>query len=195
MGATGAYHAVMIRNTAAATAILSLCTLLAACPESVHPISDPAAAAHDPALFGVWHSTFEDEEMYVHVGPAERGVTRAVTVEHKKKGGEVKVERYTAFPSRLEGLSMLNLRADDDGTRGYSLLKYEVNKKKLTLWMTSVAAVREDIKAGKLKGIAEEGQFGDTRITAPSAEIAAWLLAADRKRLFDKPMEFRKVGP
>ena len=184
----------MTRQTSFA-AIVGLCALLAGCPESVHPSSDPAAATQDPALFGVWQSTFEDEEMYLHVGPAERGMTRAVTVEHKKKGGQVKVEAYTAFPSRLEGLSMLNLRADDDGTRGYSLFKYEVSKKKLTLWMTSAAAVREDIKAGKVKGIAEEGPFGDTRITAPSAEIAAWLLAADRKRLFDKPMEFRKAGP
>jgi len=172
----------------------SLWVLLTGCPESVHPVSDPAGAVHDPALFGTWHGTFDDEEMYLHVGPSAHGMTDAVTVEHKRKDGELKVERYTAFPSRLEGFSMLNLRPDDGG-RGYSLLKYEVGKKKLTVWMTSVAAVREDIKAGKLKGTAEEGQFGDTRITAPSAEIAAWLRAADRKRLFDKPMEFRKVVP
>jgi hypothetical protein len=173
-------------------AILGLCGLLAGCPESVHPVSDPAAAAHDPALFGVWHGIFDGEPMYLHVGPADHGMTRAVTVEHKRKNGEIKVEPYTAFPSRLEGLSMLNLRADD-GLRGYSLLKYEVGKKELTVWMTSVAVVREDIKAGKLKGIAEEGQLGETRITASSAELAAWLRAADQKRLFDKPLVFQRV--
>jgi hypothetical protein len=51
----------------------------------------------------------------------------------------------------------------------------------------------DSIKAGKLKGIAEEGQLGETRITASSAELAAWLRAADQKRLFDKPLVFQRV--
>jgi hypothetical protein len=183
----------MTRRTPVA-AILGLCALLAGCPESVHPVSDPAAAAHDPALFGVWHGVFDGDDMYLHVGAMERGMTGAVTVEHKRKGGDVKVERYTAFPSRLEGLAMLNVRADG-GDRGYSLFKYELGKNKLTLWMTSAVAVREDIKAGKLKGSAAEGQFGETRITASSAQIAAWLQAADKKRLFDKPLVFKRLRP
>ena len=119
-------------------------------------------------------------------------MTSAATVEHKKKDGSIKVERYLAFPSRLKGLTMLNARPLDDA--GYYLLfRYEVGPKGLTLWLTSYAAVRADIRAGKLKGIAESGEFGETRITASSAEIAAYLLAADRKRLFDKPLVFRRV--
>jgi hypothetical protein len=35
-------------------ALLGMTLALTACPESIHPLSDPAAAAHDPALFGVW---------------------------------------------------------------------------------------------------------------------------------------------
>ena len=48
---------------------------------------------------------------------------------------------------------MLNARPLDDA--GYYLLfRYEVGPKGLTLWLTSYAAVRADIRAGKLKGIA-----------------------------------------
>ena len=49
---------------------------------------------------------------------------------------------------------------DGGGTAGYSLFKYETGKDRLTLWLTSFAAVREDIKAGKLAGIAGDGKFG-----------------------------------
>ena len=90
---------------------------------------------------------------------------------------------------------MLNVRRIDepDADRGYSLMKYQVDKKKLTLWMTSFAAVRDDIKAGKLKGKAADGQFGDTRITASSAELAKYLQESDEKRLFDKPLPFKRL--
>jgi len=177
-------------------ALLSACLLLAACPESVHPVSDPAGAAHDPALSGTWHGVFDGDAIYLHVGRAERGLMRAVTVEHERKDGGIKVEHYVAFPSRLDKLALVNVRpVNGDGTAGYSLFKYEAGKDRLTLWMTSFAAVREDIKAGKLGGIAEDGKFGETRITAPSAELAAWLRAADPKRLFDKPLVFRRVAP
>ena len=105
------------------------------------------------------------------------------------------IRTFTEELGRLEALAVLNVRPLDDASdRGYSLMKYEAGAKKLTLWMTSYAAVHEDIVAGKLRGIAEKGPHGETRITASSAEIAAYLLAADRKRLFDKPLEFRRVA-
>ena len=39
------------------------------------------------------------------------------------------------------------------------------------------------------------GIGGSVLVKTGASELAAWLLAADRKRLFDKPMEFRKAGP
>lgn len=168
--------------------------MLAGCPESIHPVSDPAGAVADPALHGTWHGTFDGDEIYLHVGPAARGMTQAVMVEHKEKGGELKVERYVAFPSRLDKLAMLNVRRVDepDTDLGYTLFKYEVHKKKLTLWMTSYGAVRDDIKAGKLAGRAQDGPFGETLITASSEELAKYLQHSDPKRLFDKPLVFNR---
>lgn len=177
-------------------ALLAACTLLTACPESIHPIADPAKAAADPVLFGVWHGSFDGDEIYLHVGPAERGMTQAVMVEHKARDGTIKIERYVAFPTQVGKLAMLNVRRVDepDADRGYSLFKYQVDKKKLTLWMTAYAAVRDDIKAGKLAGKAEDRAYGETLITASSEELAKYLGESDQARLFDKPLAFRRIA-
>lgn len=180
---------------ALAAALLSACPLLAGCPESVHPVSDPAGAAHDPALSGTWHGVFDGDAIYLHVGRAEHGMTRAVTVEHERKDGGIKVERYVAFASRLDKLALLNVRpVDGGGTAGYSLFKYETGKDRLTLWLTSFAAVREDIKAGKLAGKAEDKPYGDTVITAPGGALAKYLQESDPQRLFDRPLVFRRIA-
>jgi len=183
---------IMIRKSAAC-ATLALSVLMCGCPESVHPISDPARAALDPALFGVWHGTFDGDEIYLHVGQGERGMTKATMVEHDKKGG-IKTERYVAFPTQLDGLAMLNVRAvgEGDTVRGYTLIKYEVTSRKLTLWMLSYAAARDDIRAGKLRGKAEDGAYGETYISASSEELAAYVLAG-KVRVFDKPLVFRRA--
>jgi hypothetical protein len=182
----------MIRMPATC-AMLALCALLCGCPESVHPLSDPASAAPDPALFGAWRGSFDGDEVYLHVGPGERGMTQATMVEHDKKGG-IKTERHVAFPTRLEGLAMLNVRAVGEGNsvRGYTLFKYEVASRKLTLWMLSYDAVRNDIRAGKLEGKAEDGVYGETYISASTEELAAYVLGG-QARLFDKPLVFRRL--
>lgn len=169
--------------------------LLAACPESVQPLSDPSRAAPDPALLGVWHGTFDGDEMYLHAGPGERGMIRTIQVEHKKKGG-IETARYAAFPTKVGKLDMLNVRSLDESAdyRGYLLFKYEVKGARLTLWMLSLKAARDDIKAGRLTGKAEGGEFGDTLITASSAELAAYLEKGDPKRLFDHPLAFRRIA-
>jgi hypothetical protein len=186
----------MIRRCTAA-GLLALSVLLAGCPESVHPVSDPATAVHDPELFGVWHGTFEDDtHVYLHIGPAEHGMTRAVMIEHRENGRGIKIENYVAFPTRLPKLKLLNVRSLDDASRGYTIIRYKVEgDDEMTFWITSYPAVREDIKAGKLRGVAEAGQFGDTRITASSVELAAYLHGSDGDRLFDKPLEFERVEP
>jgi hypothetical protein len=177
-------------------AVIALSTLLAGCPESIHPISDAAQAAPDPALYGVWHGRFDGDEIYLHVGPAERGMTRAVMVEHKGKDGAIKIERYVAFPTQLGKLAMLNVKAvdDPDRDRGYTLFRYQAEKKKLTLWMTAYGAVREDIKAGRLAGKAEDKPYGDTVITASGEQLGKYLQESDPKRLFDKPLVFRRIA-
>lgn len=178
-----------------AASVVALCALLSGCPESVHPLSDPATAVHEQALFGVWHGRFDEDEMYLHVGPADHGMTKAITVEHKKKDGDVRVERYVAFPGTVGKLAVLNVHpaGDAERDRGYFFFRYAVEKKKLTLWLLSYAAARQDIRDGKLKGVAEEGPYGDTRITATTAELVKYFEQADVARLFDKPMEFRRV--
>lgn len=179
-----------------APVLVALTALLGGCPESIHPISDAARAEPDAALYGVWRGRFDGDTLYLHVGPGERGMTRAVTVEHKQKDGALKVEHYVAFPSQVGKLAMLNVKAVDDPERdhGYALFRYRLEGKKLTLWLTSYAAVREDIKSGKLAGRVEDRPYGDTVITASGEELAKYLAEADLKRLFDKPLLFERIA-
>lgn len=184
----------MIRAAAAAVAAL-LAAALCGCPESVNPVADPSRAAPDPALFGVWHGTFDGDDMYLHVGPGERGMTRAVQVEHKKKGN-IETAQFAAYPTRIGKLDLLNVRQTDGVAdfRGYLFFRYQLKGAKLTLWMLSLKAVREDIKAGKLAGKAAGGEYGETLITASSEDLARYLQEGDAARLFDHPLVFRRMA-
>lgn len=183
----------MLRPLAMAT-VLALAALLAACPESVNPLSDPARAAPDPALFGVWHGSFDGDEMYLHAGPGERGMTRVVQVEHKKKGA-IETAQYAAFPARVGKQGYLTVRRTDDEAdfRGYWLFRYELKHDRLTLWMLSLKAAQEDIRAGKLAGRTGEGPYGETLITASSEALVQYLAQGEEKRLFDHPLAFQRV--
>jgi len=179
---------------AACTLLLALCALLGACPESMNPVSAVATARPDPRLFGTWSAIMEGDRVSLRVWSSEAGLTNALLTEHQE-GGRTKSDLYEAFPSRVGDLEVVNVKELDGKDHGWSVLKYEVSERELTLWMTDFDAVRGDIKAGKLKGIAEEGALGETRITASSAQLAAYLAAADPKRLFRKPLVFQKDAP
>lgn len=182
-------------NKAMGGAVLALCAGLVGCPESVNPLSEPSSAAPDPALFGAWHGRFDGDEMYLHAGPGERGMTRVVQVEHKKKG-DIETARYAAFPTRVGRLQLLSVRRIDDGAdyRGYLLFRYEQKGATLRLWMLSMKTVRDDIAAGKLRGKAGEGAYSETLITASGEELAKYLQEGDAARLFAEPLTFRRIA-
>ena len=178
-------------------ALVLICTLLSACLDSINPASDPAKAAVDPALLGAWRGTFDDDVVYLHVGWSDAlSRMQAVTVEHRKKDGALDVSEYTAFPSHLGKLDVLNVMqtSGKDRSDGYTLLKYRASGGKLTLWSMSEEALRADVKAGKVKGTVGSDTFGDVTITASTAEIAAYLQAADPARLFTNVLKFDRAG-
>ena len=180
-------------NKAFATALLALSALLAGCPESVHPLSDPASAAPDPAVFGVWRSVGSGEETWLHIAPAARGMTSVVMITHGRGGLEMHL--YTVFPTRLGKLAMANLDSTDrsDGQHSYLFARYEVKGEKLTVRLLSVDAVNDAVKAGRLQGRTEHGAIGDVLITAPGEAIVRWLESGKPEALFGKPATYRRV--
>lgn len=178
-------------------ATLALCMLLSGCLLSVQPLSNPAKAAPDPQLYGVWVAHDEGENLvYLHVGPGDKGMTKALWVEYGKDAA-FKVSHYTAFPTQLENMTLLNVISLDDhpSTKGYDIMWYHIGgNRSLSLALMSEEVVRQDIRDGKLKGNIKPGKFSDTLITASSSELRAYIKAADPSKLFGKPLKFERAG-
>ena len=168
--------------------------LLCSCLISVNPLSSPAEASPDERLFGVWVLQDEDDGgAYLHVGRGEQGMTEALMIEHRQDG-TYKTFRYRAFPTKLGEQTFLNVVSPDDhkDRKGYDIVRYQVDGKRLSIALMTEAVVKADIAAGKLKGKVEKGEFGDVTITASNEELRAYLQAADPAKLFPKPARFLK---
>jgi hypothetical protein len=174
----------------------ALCALLCGCLVSLHPLSSPAEAAPDPQLLGVWVAHDKGEDlMYLHIGLGKKGMTEAMLVEHGEDG-RYKVSRYSAFPTKIEGMSLLNVIAPEEhkDTRGYDIMRYQVDGNSLSLALMSEDAVKHDITDGKLEGKVEPGTYGDTTITASSRELLAYIKSADPSRLFPESLKFEPAA-
>lgn len=177
-------------------ATLTLCVLLSGCLVSLQPLSSPAEAAPDPQLYGVWVAHDAGENLvYLHVGPGEKGMTKAMWVEHGKDA-RIKVIEYSAFPSQLAGMTLLNVVSPADAMKpkGYDIMQYRIeDNHSLSLSLMSEAVVKQDIQDGKLKGKIKPGKFGDTIITASASELRAYIEAADKAKLFSTPLKFERA--
>lgn len=186
-----------MKPVVSAAATLAFCMLLSGCPESVHPLSDPAAAAQDPAVFGVWRGMEHGPDVWLHIGPLDRGMTAIVRVQHDLKRNEMQVARYTAFPTRIGKLNMANLEQldRDDGLHSYFFARYQVTGAQLTLQMLSVDAVTRAVKGGGLAGRTDSRGIGEILVTAPGEALVRFLREGKVEDLFEKPMVYRRVGP
>ena len=176
-------------------AALALCALLCGCLVSLHPLSSRAEAAPDEQLFGVWYAHDEGEDLtYLHVGRGKKGMTEAMLVEHGGDG-TYKISRYTAFPTRFEGMTLLNVISPEDhkDTKGYDIMRYHIDGNRLSLALMSEDAVKQAIKDGKLKGKVEPGTYGDTTITASGKELLAFIKSANESTLFPKALKFERA--
>ena len=176
--------------------ILVLSALLCGCPVALHPLSSQTQAAPDEELFGVWYAHDEGEDLtYLHVGRGKKGMTEAMMVEHNADG-MYKVSRYTAFPTRFEGMTLLNIISPEDhkDTKGYDVMRYHIDgNHTLSLALMSEDVLKQDIKNGKLKGKVEPGAYGDATITATGTELLAYIKSADESKLFPKALKFERA--
>lgn len=176
--------------------ILALSALLGGCLVSRHPLSNPAKAAADAQLLGVWVAHDKGENLvYLHVGRGKNGMMEAMWVEHGEDGG-YKVSHYSAFPTQLEGMTLLNVVSSEDhkATKGYDIMRYQIDgNRRLSLALMSEDFVKQDIKDGKLKGKIEPGKLGDTIITASGKELLAYIKSADQSKLFPNSLKFERA--
>lgn len=167
------------------------CTLLlAACfpPVTEHPVGK-ATAKPDDDLVGLWKATMNegdsgDNQAYFHFVRKGDGTLTVVIVSAKTKGdGDMMGARVTATrigDNRFLNATLLPMDREDKDAEEQPpgtipvLYKFD-GSRHLTLYLMNEDATKAAIKAGKINGKVEPGQFGDATITADQPELDAFM--------------------
>jgi hypothetical protein len=131
----------VFRIVASLTGIFLLLAGLAACSlpnESRVALSDPKQSGYPGALLGHWHLSNLEGDGSVHIFVAPGGEAPSLTVDlvHHEKNKSIKLYRFTAFPSRIDGELYYNVKrlayvADDYSKNvqpGYMIVKADLKE-------------------------------------------------------------------
>ena len=202
----------------AALLLAAACLFFAGClPESINPLSTPAASFIDPRFEGVYQEVRKDKDAkdgsafwhfhYRGASDTAKGVRRSTTqleiigIGHKPKGG-LDIARYKALATKIAGHDYLSfMELPPDGAKKspltYSFARYEVTwRGDLRIWLANESAFAAAVKAGKLRGKVTTSKFSDSvTLTDTTAHLAAFIAAGDPGKLFDsEPMTFRRLS-
>lgn len=111
--------------------ILIFFVILSGCvAESVNPLSDPKTAKYDDRLVGVWRSTFNGDDVYLHFGNKDDASMDIIIVEHEKDC-DMDFSRYVIFPTIIDKTYYMNVQRKDPEQMEskYIFVKYEISKK------------------------------------------------------------------
>ena len=166
---------------------------------STSPIGSSAGLGPDPALAGAWKAAPQADETgptYLHfLADAKDGMT-VLIVSHARGKGDSGWSEYRVTAATLNGHHYLNaLAVQEDGkpvsdasaTRNMPLLyTLSADGKTLSLYLIDEAAAKAAIKAGKLDGTIEPGDFGDVVLTAAPDKLDAVFARDDAPKLFEQ---------
>lgn len=179
-------------------AALLLCSCVP--PESLHPLSDPAQQQADPRLSGTWTGDVNGSRTVLHLFPKTGPFLDLVLVGDDGEKGAV-VLTFDAFPSVIGSRTYLNLRRKTflppyaDATElapTYIFARYELRRDgALTLWTMDDGPAKQAVAAGTLAGSVGEHAV---QLTASTAQLAAFVAAADDAQLFHRLGTFKKTA-
>jgi hypothetical protein len=173
---------------------------LAACPPvtSKTPVGTTVKAVRDPALTGVWRGKVADGDTvsYFTFLPQDDGTYSVVLVtppSAKDNGGFGVFGAQTVTLGRFHFINARELTDDNKAAKGAMAdntipLLYRLEGDTLVLYLMDEDATRNAIKTGKIKGTAEEGQFGDVTLTASPGDLDAYMASPAARALFTKPL-------
>ena len=189
-------------------ALVALCCAgLGACPPvtSKTAVGTTVTAAPDPAFTGVWKGRVAQSTTFSYFTflPQDDGTITAVVVtppSAKDKGG------YGAFTLQTVALwpyHFINARETiNDGKPATGAMAdntvpilYRVNgDSAIVIYLIDETAAKNAIKAGKIVGTVEEGEYGDVTLTAAPGDLDAFFATPAGRALFIKPLAIlRKV--
>ena len=163
------------------------------------PIGTTVGLGPDPALAGAWKAAPTADNKgptYLHFLANAEGGMSVLIVSHAQGKGDAGWNEYRVTAATLNGHHYLNaLAVQEDGkpisdasaTRNTPLLyTLSAGGRTLSLYLVDEAAAEAAIKAGRIKGSVEPGDFGDVVLTAAPDVLDAFFARDDAPALFDK---------
>ncbi|HEY1710862.1 MAG TPA: hypothetical protein VGG10_21535 [Rhizomicrobium sp.] len=181
------------------SAVALCCTLaLAACfpPATLHPIGGTQTA--DPLLTGDWHAKMaesdpgQDEANFHFKRQADGSITLEIDAANKKDMDRMTVALTTAQvgANRFANAKLVDAGPGDDTDkgpqRGTMAFLYRQEGATVVIYQMDEDATKAAIKAGKIQGEVEPGQFGDAIITADPAALNAFVASPQGVALFSE---------
>jgi hypothetical protein len=173
---------------------------VAACPPvtSKTPVGSTVAAAPDPGLAGVWKGKTAGSKVdsYFTLFPEDDGTISAVVVTpplgtDKGGWGVFSVQTVVLGPNHfmnVQEMSDEGKPATGNLADSTTPLLYRLNGDgALVLYLIDETAAKNAIKAGKIAGTIGQGEYGDVALTAPAADLDAYMASPAGRALFIKP--------
>ena len=192
-----------MRTMLKAAAGLFLLLLTSAClVETEATIADADPKMADAKLVGSWYHAEKGEAIILSIAADEKaeGVYRIVFATIKPGSDEpVESTAYRAWRTVVNNRAYITgelIGAPTEGMPKRTLISYDIEGDVLVLRLMDTTLLAEAIASGKLKGKVVKGGYVDQiTITAPRAELAAFIAAADYDKLFSvKAERLRKMG-
>jgi hypothetical protein len=161
------------------------------------PIGTTVGFKSDPALVGIWkgHGKNDSKDGYLTFMNNGDGTMTALLFSRDEDEGEWTT--YTLQGAKLGDNRILNARAalkngkpvEGEEARAIMPLLYRFEKDgSLSLSLLDEKAVKDAIRAGRLKGEVGEGDAGDARITEEPAALDAFFASDEAGKMFSEDL-------
>ena len=172
---------------------------------STSPIGATAGYKADPQLTGMWKSQAGDSGSigYFTFFPQKDGSFKVILLDPPAPGDSGSWMGFEIHAARLGSYQYMDVRETDDGGKppdprlAHVPVFYHVGENgSLVLYLMDEDAAKAAIKAGKISGRVESGDFGDVTLAAAPAALDALLGTTAGRALFTKPFAtLQRVNP
>jgi hypothetical protein len=172
---------------------------------STSPIGTTAGYKADPQLTGMWKGQTDDSGSigYFTFFPQKDGSFKVMLLDPPASGDSGDWMAFEIHTARLGAYQYMDVRETDDGGKppdprlAHVPVLYRVGENgSLVFYLMDEDAAKAAIKAGKISGRVESGDFGDVTVAAAPTALDALLGTAAGRALFTKPFAtLQRINP
>lgn len=163
---------------------------------STSPIGTTTGYVADPQLTGMWKSRAGDSASigYFTFFPQKDGSFKVILLDPPASDDNGSWMVFEIHAARLGVYQYMDVRVTDDGGKPpdprltHVPVLYRAGEDgSLVLYLMDEDAAKAAIKAGKISGTVEQGDYGDVTLTVAPAALDALLGTAAGRAMFTKP--------